>query len=224
MNKLRIALIDDDMLAREGLKAIVRKRAGMEVVGEAAADSRLAVELCRESQPAVCVVGLTTREGVFITEQIKKNHAGVRILAVAGDGEVNLARQTLRAGASGYFLKRNTPEELLYALHRVGSGDIYLDPSIAAHLINNHWDEDHSAPHTMLGAGPLSPREREVLRLLAWGYSNKEVGRHLNLSVKSIETYKMRLMDKLQLRSRVDIVRYALLQGWLQKCELPSEG
>jgi len=123
-------------------------------------------------------------------------------------------QQLLSAGASGYVLKQSTAKELLHAIRVVDSGGTYLDPAIAGKILVTHYGRiKNSGPLQMAS---LTERETDVLRLIAQGYSNKEIAANLNLSVKTIETHKSNAMKKLDLVSRIDIVRYALLCGWLQ--------
>jgi DNA-binding NarL/FixJ family response regulator len=121
----------------------------------------------------------------------------------------------LRAGAAGYVLKQSRSAELLQAIRAISAGGSYLDPSVAARVIGDYGRRGHPPP-SVIGAASLSGREEEVLRLIAWGYSNKEIAIRLDLSVKTVETHKANAMHKLQMRSRIDIVRFALLQGWLE--------
>jgi DNA-binding NarL/FixJ family response regulator len=120
----------------------------------------------------------------------------------------------LEAGASGYVLKRAATEELVRAVRVVAAGGSYLDPALTDKIVSSYFNQDPAG-----GKSPgveLSERESQVLRLIAWGYSNKEIGWKLNISAKTVDTYKLRLMEKLNLRSRTDIVRYALHQGLLR--------
>jgi DNA-binding NarL/FixJ family response regulator len=120
----------------------------------------------------------------------------------------------LKAGVSGYLLKRVAADELIHAIRKVGEGGMYLDSNVAGKVVGGYLHRP--LPAAAAGSSSLSERETEVLRLIAWGYSNKEIAAHLCLSVKTVETYKARLMEKLHLRSRVDLVHYAVQQGWLQ--------
>jgi DNA-binding NarL/FixJ family response regulator len=124
-------------------------------------------------------------------------------------------RQLLEAGASGYVLKRAAAEELVKAIRVVAAGGVYLDPSLAGKVVSGYVGRKKL--RGALQGVKLSGREEEVLRLVAWGYTNKEVAGYLNISVKTVETHKTNLMEKLDLKSRSDIVRYALRSGWLSE-------
>ncbi len=215
MGKLRIFLADDHAVVREGLKSLVNAQPDMEVVGEAG-DGRLTWKRAKQLQPDVVVMDISMPElnGVQATERLKEDCPEVRVLALTVHEDASYLRQLLQAGASGYVLKRGAAEELIHAIRIVAAGGVYLDPSLAGRVVSRYIGRQ--APDGSSQRGDLSERETEVLRLIAMGYSNKEIAAQLGISVRTVETYKTRLMVKLDLRSRADIVRYALHQGWLQ--------
>jgi DNA-binding NarL/FixJ family response regulator len=138
----------------------------------------------------------------------------VRVLALTRHTDEGFVLELLKAGVAGYVLKQSAAEVLLAAIRAVGSGGSFLDPSIAGAVFEHHWRmRSRSGTATPV---ELTEREREVLRLIAWGYSNKEIGARLDVSVKTVEAHKANAMRKLGMRGRVDIVQYALLHGWLQ--------
>jgi DNA-binding NarL/FixJ family response regulator len=137
------------------------------------------------------------------------------VLALTVYEDRGYLRQMLDAGASGYVLKRAVTDELVRAIRTVAAGGSYIDPTLAGGLVSSYFNQDTAEGRDP--AGELSEREAQVVRLIAWGYSNKEIGWKLNISAKTVDTYKIRLMEKLNLRSRTDIVRYALRQGLLQE-------
>ncbi|HEV7889480.1 MAG TPA: response regulator transcription factor, partial [Pyrinomonadaceae bacterium] len=139
----------------------------------------------------------------------------VKVLALTVFEDKSYLRQMLDAGASGYVLKRAATDELVRAIRTVAAGGSYVEPTLAASLVSSYFNQNTSDGRA--AAGELSERESQVLRLIAWGYSNKEIAWKLNISAKTVDTYKLRLMEKLSLRSRTDIVRYALRQGMLQE-------
>ena len=216
MSKLRIFLADDHAVVREGLKSLVNSQPDMEVVGEAG-DGHAALRGAGELRPDVLVLDITMPElnGLDVTERLKQACPRVRVLALTVHEDTSYLRQLLQAGASGYVLKRGAAEELILAVRTVAAGGVYLDPSLAGRVVSGYLGGPFGLPSSP--RGDLSEREAEVLRRIALGYSNKEIAAQLGVGVRSVETYKTRLMEKLDLRSRADIVRYALHQGWLQE-------
>jgi DNA-binding NarL/FixJ family response regulator len=215
--KLRILLADDHETVREGLKSILNAQDDMEVVGEAS-DGRTAVSQARELLPDLVVmdVSMPRFNGVKATEAMQQCCPKVKVLALTRHADDGYLQQLLRAGASGYVLKQSRAAELLAGIRTVARGGKYLDPTIAERVIGEYGRRVSPAA-AVSGIGPaLSPREEEILRMAAWGYSNKEMAAKLELSVKTIETHKANAMQKLRLHNRIDIVRFALMQGWLQ--------
>ena len=217
MNKLRILLADDHATVREGVKMIINAQADMEVVAEAS-DGRGAISETQTVKPDVVVmdVSMPRVNGLKATETLKETCPDVKVLALTRHQDDGYLQQLLRAGAAGYVLKQSRPAELLQAIRAIGSGKSYLDPAVAGRVIGDYGRRRQQPPLTVSPGGTLSGREEEVLRLIAWGYSNKEIATRLDLSVKTVETHKANAMHKLQMRSRIDIVRFALLQGWLE--------
>lgn len=213
MSKLRILLVEDHGVVREGLKRLVNAEPDMEVVGEAA-DGRQAVETAATTVPDLVVMDVTLgiMSGAQATREIRKRCTNTRVLALTVHEDRSYIQEMLRAGAAGYLVKRAAGEDFIEAIRSVASKGIYVDPRIAGKLIAS------IGPNRPAGSDPkseLSERETEVMRLVARGFTNKEVSSKLGLSVKTIETYKARSMSKLGLRSRVDIVRLANDRGWL---------
>ena len=215
MTKLRVFLADDHAVVREGLKALINAEAGMEVVGEAA-DGQTALDAATQLQPDVVVMDISMPglSGAKATQRLKQACPRVKVLALTVHEDRGYLRQLLEAGASGYVLKRAAAEELVHAIRTVAGGGMYLDPSLAGKVVGSFVSKQ-GATDVSKGTG-LSDREEEVVRLIAQGYSNKEIAARLSLSVKTVETYKARSMEKLGLRGRTDFVRYALQRGWLQ--------
>ncbi len=215
MSKLRVLIADDHMVVREGLKTLVNAQADMHVVGEAD-NGRTAVQLAVELKPDVLVMDVSMPEmgGAEATERLRRECPQVKVLALTFYEDRSYLRQMLDAGAAGYVLKRAVMEELVHAVRTVAAGGSYLDQTLANKVVSSYFNQNQSDGKA--AGGDLSERESQVLRLIAWGYSNKEIGWKLNISVKTVDTYKLRLMEKLNLRSRTDIVRYALRQGLLQ--------
>ncbi len=215
MDKLRVFLADDHMVVREGLKSLVNAQPDMHVVGEAD-NGRAAWQRAAELKPDVVVMDVSMPEmnGAEATERLRRECPQVKVLALTFYEDKSYLRQMMEAGATGYVLKRAVMEELVHAVRTVAAGGSYLDQTLTSKVVSSYFNQDSSGGKA--GGGDLSERESQVLRLIAWGYSNKEIGWKLNISVKTVDTYKLRLMEKLDLRSRTDIVRYALRQGLLQ--------
>jgi DNA-binding NarL/FixJ family response regulator len=194
----------------------------MEVVGEASGGWE-AVRQTRACQPDVVVmdVSMADLNGTEATEQIKQAYPGVQVLVLTRHGDQGYVSRMLHAGASGYILKKTAPDELIEAIRTVAAGDTYFDPALMKELM-----EDFNRRPAPLESDPsreeLTKREAEVLHLVAWGKSNKEIASQLGLSVKTVEYYKANAVGKLGLYSRTDILRYALAQGWLQEDEEPE--
>jgi len=212
--KLRILLADHHPVVREGLRALIGAEPDMEVVGEAV-DGPTTLEQNEELNPDVVIleISLPGLNGMQVTTALRRTHPARKILLFTFHEEQGHVRQLLETGAAGYLSKRASAEELIMAVRTVASGGSYLDPTLATEAVDNHpapGEAEYSERDVK-----LSKRETEVVRLIAEGYSNKEIAGRLELSVKTVETYKMRSMEKLLLRSRVDIVRYASQRGWL---------
>jgi DNA-binding NarL/FixJ family response regulator len=215
MSKLRILLAEDHETVREGIRMIVNAQADMEVVGEAS-DGREAVARATELLPDIVVmdVSMPQLNGLKATEKMRQVCPQVKILSLTRHTDDGYLQQLLRAGASGYVLKQSAPSELLRAIRAIAAGGKYLDPAVAGKVMGNYVGR--SASLRVATQGGATGREEEVLRLIAWGHSNKEIASRLDLSVKTVEVHKANAMKKLGMKSRIDIVRYALLQGWLQ--------
>ncbi len=194
---------------------IIGAQADMEVVGEAA-DGRAAIERAQELLPDIIVMDVSMPElnGLKATVKLKQCCPQVKVLALTRHTDDGYLQQLLRAGASGYVLKQSAATELIHAIRAVASGGKYLDPAVVGKVMGNYVGRSTALRGDT--RGDLSDREAEVLRLIAWGHSNKELAARLEVSVKTVEAHKANAMKKLGISSRIDIVRYALLQGWLQ--------
>lgn len=213
VSKLRVLLADDHAVVREGLKALINGHLDMEVVGEAA-DGRTVCSRATELGPDVVVmdVSMPFVNGVEATREVRRLRPQIKVLALTVHEERSYLRELMEAGAAGYVLKRSAAEDLVHALRVVARGDLYLDPSVTAVVLgklSRARFQDSQRPE-------LSERETEVLQLIAQGHSNKEIAERLKISVKTVETYKARSMEKLGLAGRADIVRFAVHHGWLR--------
>lgn len=214
MKKLRLLLVDDHAVVREGLRSLLGTDQRFEIVGEAA-DGLTAVTAAERLNPDVVVmdVSLPGLNGAQLARRMREQLPATRTLALTVHEEGGYLRSLLDAGASGYVLKRSAASELLRAIEVVGEGGTYLDSSIAGQLVSKIGQRRPAAA----ASAALSEREREVVRYVAHGYSNKEIAAKLDVSVKTVETYRYRATEKLGLHSRADLVRYALDQGWLSE-------
>ena len=214
MSNIRVIVAEDHATVREGLKLIINAQSDMEVVADAE-DGRTAIELAQKLQPDVALMDISMPglNGLKATAKLKECCPEVHVLAVTRHKDDGYLQQVLKAGASGYVLKQSPPAELLHAIRAVANGGKYLDPTLAGKVMGRY-----SGRRSVINEGgtDVSDREVEVLRLVAWGHSNKEIASRLDLSVKTIEVHKANAMKKLGMASRIDIVRYAVLQGWLQ--------
>ena len=214
MTKLRVFLADDHAIVREGLKALINGQPGMEVVGEAA-DGRTACAKAKDIRPDIVVMDVSMPElnGVQATRELRAQCPDVKVLALTVHEERSYLRDLIEAGASGYVLKRSAAEDLVHAVQVVARGDVYLDPSVTAVVLGKLARQRPPRDDSRLD---LSDRETEVLQLIAQGHSNRDIAGRLKISIKTVETYKARSMEKLGLTGRADIVRFALQKGWMQ--------
>jgi DNA-binding NarL/FixJ family response regulator len=213
--KLRILLAEDHQTVREGLKLLLNAQPDMEVVGEAV-NGHEAVARASALSPDVVVldISMPLMNGLKATQALRECCPTLRILTLTRHADDGHLQQLLRAGVSGYVLKQSRSSELLHAVRSVATGGKYIDPSLTDKVLGAF--QSRLNPAGPAAKRMLTPREEEVLRLIAWGYSNKEIAGRLELSVKTVETHKANAMNKLGMSSRIDIVRFALLQGWLE--------
>jgi len=212
MSPVRITLVDDHPVVLAGIRALLQDAPEVELVGEASTGATGLKAIC-DSSPDIAVIDLSLPDisGMELARQVSRQCPRVKIIALTVHEDRAYINPVLEAGARGYLLKRSAADELLRAIRAVNRGDIYLDPTIAEKAVVTAPALAASNEDT----GELSRREEDVLRLVAQGFSNKQIAGQLEVSVKSVETYKARASEKKGLRSRADIVRYGIKQGWL---------
>ena len=210
---VRVLMVEDHPAVLAGLKALIGADPEFAIVGEAR-DGRTALRMATQLAPDVVVLDISLPEmnGVELAAALRAERPEIRVLVLTVHEERAYLRQLVELGVSGYLLKRSAADELPRAIHAVASGGMYLDPAIAGKVVGGLA---RGAARPQAGqAAELSERETDVIRLVASGHSNKAISARLSISVKTVETYKARAMEKLGLRSRVDVVRYAAGQGW----------
>jgi DNA-binding NarL/FixJ family response regulator len=209
--RIRVLLADDHAMVRAGLRALLVSLAGVEVVAEAA-NGRDAARLAREHRPDIAMIDITMPElnGIDCARRIVQDCPATRVLMLSVHADETYLRESMQAGATGYLLKDSAPSELELALHALMRGEHYICPGVARHLVSDFVQGAAAdAP-----AGPeLTPRQREVLQLVAEGHGTRDIAARLNLSVKTIETHRAQLMERLDIHDVAGLTRYALRIG-----------
>jgi len=212
MRPIRLLLADDHRTVRESLRLMLDRQPDIEVIGEAG-DGREAVARADALKPDIVIMDIAMPEtsGIIAARVLRQKCPDVKIIMLTRYSDDAYFQELLRAGVSGYVLKQSASTELLQAVRAVAQGGEYLDSSLTAR-VTGRFRTARKPEH----GHAISDREREVLRLIAWGHSNKEIAAKLELSVKTVEVHKANAMKKLGMKGRIDIVRFAVLQGWLQ--------
>lgn len=214
MKKLEVFLADDHAVLLEGLKALIDSQTDMRCVG-AASDGKAAVAGVRSLSPDVVVldVSMPKLNGLQATAQIVQCCPKSKVLSLTRHSEDSYVQELLKAGVSGYVLKQSSSAILLAAIRSLAGGQEYLDPAVTAKVVGGYVAKGatRGASHSK----HPTARENEVLRLIALGYSNKEIAGRMSLSVKTVEVHKANAMRKMNMHGRIDIVKFAVLQGWL---------
>jgi two-component system, NarL family, response regulator NreC len=209
----RVMLVDDHAVVRAGLRRVLEAEPEIEVVGEAGT-ARDAVLEARATKPDVILLDVVMpgESGVEVLPKLLKEAPGAKVLVLSMQDDPRYVREAFAAGASGYVLKEAADSEVVVAVREVAAGGRYLHPELGARLISAE-EEARAATE----ADPLSDREREVLRLLALGHTNQEIATMLYISVRTTETHRAHIMQKLRLKTRAELVRYALAHGFLEE-------
>jgi two-component system response regulator NreC len=206
---IRVLVVDDHAVVRSGLRRVLDADAGIETVGEAA-DAERAVFEAIEAKPDVVLldVMMPGKTGIEGMPALLQAVPDVKVLVLSMQDDPRYVREAFDAGASGYVLKEAADTEVVAAVKAVAAGERYVHPTLGAKLVAADAEERRRAERD-----PLSEREREVLRLLTLGHTNQEIARMLYISVRTAETHRAHIMQKLQLRSRAELVRYAIAEG-----------
>jgi two-component system, NarL family, response regulator NreC len=216
MTKIHILLADDHTILRAGLKMMLNAQPDMEVVGEAP-DGRQAITETQRLQPDIILMDITMPEmnGIEATRQIKKLVPESKILILTMHEHDEYVFQALRAGASGYMLKEAADTELISALHIIHSGQFYLSPMAQSVLVGDYLQRVRIGEEKD-SYSSLTEREREILKLIAEGFTNNQIAERLVISPKTVDTHRTHIMDKLNLHSRAELVKYAMRRGLLE--------
>ena len=211
---IRVLLVDDHAVVRSGLRLLLDAQDDIETVGEAG-DAREAVFELRSAEPDVVVMDIGLgggKSGIEATSDLLKEAPAVKVLMLSMQDDPRYVREAFAAGASGYVLKEAADNELVKAVREVAAGGRYVDPALGARIAAADAEAARTAE-----ADPLSDREREVLRLLVLGHTNQEIAKTLFISVRTAETHRAHIMQKLRLTTRAELVRYAMQQGLLEE-------
>lgn len=218
METIKVLLADDHSLVRAGIRALLQNMHNVEVVAEAH-NGRDAIKLIEQHKPDVVLLDIAMPElnGLDVAARVSKEMPEVKIAILSMHADEEYVLQALRAGASGYLLKDSAPTELEFAINSVSKGETYLSPSISKRVVDDYLRRVSNSPsetkHEMSAYLQLTPRQREILQLIVEGNSTKEIAYKLNLSVKTVETHRMQLMERLGIRDVTGLVRYAIRAG-----------
>lgn len=210
---IRLLVVDDHSILRAGLRMLFAAEPDLQIVGEAASGQE-AIEAVRTLHPDVVImdVAMPGMTGIEATRRIKESNPGTAVLALTMHEDEQYFFEMLNAGASGYIPKRAAPDDLIAAIHVVHQGNVFLHASLARFLIH---DVLHGSAQPMVEIEPLTEREREVLTLIAEGLTSREIGERLVVSPKTVDRHRENIMSKLNLHSRVELVKYAIERGLL---------
>jgi len=216
VNKIRVLLADDHAILRTGLIHLLGETDSIEVIGEAE-NGREAVQKVLELNPDIVLmdISMPVMNGMDATREISKRNRKVKVLVLTVHDNEEYLFEAFQAGAVGYVLKKTADSELVNAIHVVAEGDYVLHPSVTRILVKNYLDKPANG-RSGGSNGSLTDREREILKLVAEGYTNREIAGSLFISVKTVDTHKANIMQKLDLHKRAELVHYALGKGILQ--------
>ncbi len=228
MKKIRLLLVDDHEVVRVGLRTFLDTQADFETVGEAG-NGELAIDLAMKTHPDVILmdISMPVMDGMEATRRLHNLCPDCHVLTLTVHDDKQYFMQMIAAGASGYITKQAAADELVEAIHTISEGNVYLQPALARWLLEDYQRLAHndnssgtSAAETgegkVVGLSVLSQRERQVLEMVAHGDTNQEIGRLLNLSHKTIARHRERIMKKLNIHSRTELIKFAIRTGLVQ--------
>ena len=215
--KIRVTLADDHPIVLAGLRNLIESEPDLDLVGYASSGTA-ALKMIREKLPDVAIVDIAMPglNGIAVARRLASECPGVRVVILTYYEEQSFLKQALAVGVKGYVLKRSAAENLVEAARAVGRGEIYIDPLLVDNLPHGLVSGAGKASQVGEALG-LTEREMSVLKYLARGLTSKEIAAQLDLSVKTVDTYKARATEKLELKTRAEIVRFGLAQGWLEE-------
>jgi two-component system response regulator NreC len=210
----KVLIADDHAIVRAGLRALLLEEATFDLVGEAAGGYE-AIELVEKTNPDVLILDLSMPDldGISVTRKIKLQSPALKILILTLHEDEALLKEAIKAGAAGYILKRAAESELISAVRTILRGDLYVDPSMVRVLLEESRSPEINQKDSV---ELLTQRETEILRLIVEGYTNRQIGQELNISIRTVEGHRANISDKLGLHSRVELVRYARLNGLIE--------
>jgi len=222
--KIRVMIVDDHAILRAGLRMLVSAQADMEVVSEAP-DGEVAIQKVQDSKPDVTLLDLTMPRvsGMKALQEITRNCRETRVLVLTMHDDPAYLRSALAAGASGYVLKRAVDSELIAAIRAVHRGGVFVDPRLASILVQDVLAKKGTRADSTKTTNILSDRELQVLGLVARGYTSPQIAKQISVGVKTVETYRSRFAEKLGLRTRSDVIRFAVQMGLLTPEALEHE-
>lgn len=216
MAKIRVLIADDHSIVREGVKMILAKESDIEVAGEAS-DGQQALDLVERLKPNVVVMDISMpgMGGIEATQLVKERHPAVNVLALTMHEDESYVFRLLRAGASGYVLKRAAAQDLVQAVRAAAKGEAFLYPSVARKVVEDYLKRVEMGEKRERYDG-MTQREKEILTLIAQGLSNKQIGERLYISIKTVQTHRAHILEKLGLHDRTELVRYAIRKGLIE--------
>ena len=214
---IRVVVVDDHAVVRSGIKLLLEAHEGIDVVGEAG-NAKDAIFRVREQTPDIILLDLVMpgEGGIEVLPKLLKEAPDAKVLVLSMQDDPSYVREAFAAGASGYVMKEAADEEVVAAIRDIASGGSYVHPTLGARMV-----AADAADRAAAEADPLSDREREILRLLALGHTNQEIAKMLFISVRTAETHRAHIMQKLRLTTRAELVRHALAQGLLDDPDAP---